>query len=296
MNVLNENHATAQALPIAPHATQARRGLLIYFALLIPLSALFEGLAVITGNALWIFALMCVPALASVVARLTLREGFADVSFRLGGRQVWRAIGIGFILPSIIGIVAYGAAWTLGLAQFVGRTQVFGLTLPPALGFAIVVVLYSTIKALFSSVLAAGEEIGWRGFMLTRLIDADVPQPILVSAAIWGLWHLPLILAGSYAAGPSRVLSAALFLIGAIAFGTIIAWLRLDSGSIWPAIVLHGVWNTVIQGAFDSATTGPAALLWTGESGILTELVVIGVALIVVRRSWRMLRQPRRGA
>jgi len=251
---------------------------------------------VITGNVLWIFVLMCVPALASVVARLTLREGFADVSFRLGGRQGWRAIGIGFILPSVIGILAYGTAWSLGLAQFVGRTQVLGLTFPPALGFAIVVVLYSTVKAVFSSVLAAGEEIGWRGFMLTRLIDADVPKPILVSAAIWGLWHLPLILAGSYAAGPSRVLSAALFLTGAIAFGTIIAWLRLDSGSIWPAIVLHGVWNTVIQGAFDSATTGPAALLWTGESGILTELVVIGVALIVVRRSWRMLRQPRRGA
>jgi membrane protease YdiL (CAAX protease family) len=286
--------STVQALPIAPRAAQARRGLVIYFALLIPLSAVLEGLAVITGNAVWVYALMCVPTLASVVARLTLRQGFADVSFRLGGQRGWRAIGIGFILPSVIGIVAYGTAWTLGLAHFVGRTQAFGLTLPPALVFAILVVLYSTINAVLTSVLAAGEEIGWRGFMLTRLIDAGVPRPILVSAAIWGLWHLPLILAGSYAAGPSPVLSAALFLIGAIAFGTVIAWLRLESGSIWPAIVLHGVWNSVIQGLFDRSTTGPAALLWTGESGILTELVLIVAALIVARRARLLLRQPPR--
>ena len=88
------------------------------------------------------------------------------------------------------------------------------------------------------------------------------------------------------------MLSAAIFLIGAIAFATIIAWLRLDSGSIWPAIVLHGVWNSVIQGVFDRATTGPAALLWTGESGLLTLVVLVVIALIVARRPWRMLRQP----
>jgi membrane protease YdiL (CAAX protease family) len=285
---------TAQALPIAPRAAQARRGLTIYFALLIPLSAVFEGLTVITGNPVWVFVLMWMPALASVVARLALREGFADVSFRLGGARGWRAIGIGFILPSVIGLVAYGIAWTLGLAQFVGRTQLFGLTLPPALVFAALVLISSTIGAVLSGVLATGEEIGWRGFMLTRLIDAGVPRPILVSGAIWGLWHLPLILAGSYAAGPSALLSAALFLISATAFGTIIARLRLGSGSIWPAVVLHGVWNSVIQSVFDRATSGPAALLWTGESGILTLVTVVAIALIIAGRPQAFLRQPPR--
>lgn len=273
-----------RALPIAPRAAQAKRGLAIYFALLIPLSAVFEALAIITGNVLWVFGLMWMPGLASIVARLVLREGFADVSFRLGGRRGWRAVGIGFILPSVIGLLAYGTAWALGLAQFVGREQAFGLSLPPALVFAITVALFSTINAVVSAFLAAGEEIGWRGFMLTRLIEAGVPQPILVSGAIWGLWHLPLILAGSYAAGPSPTLSAAIFLIGAIAFGTILAWLRLDSGSVWPGIVMHGVWNSVIQGVFDRATTGPTALLWTGESGLLTLVVLIVFALFVLRR------------
>ena len=32
-------------------------------------------------------ALMWTPGAASIVARLMLREGFADVSFRVGGRR-----------------------------------------------------------------------------------------------------------------------------------------------------------------------------------------------------------------
>ena len=284
----------AQALLVGPRAAQARRGLIVYFALLIPLSAIFEGLAIITSNPNWIFVLMGMPALASVVTRLALREGFADVSFRLGGWRGLRALGIGFIFPSLIGLVAYGIAWTLGLAQFVGRTQVFGLTLPPALVFVILVLVSSTIGSVLACVLAAGEEIGWRGFMLTRLIDAGVPKPIVVSGVIWGLWHVPLILSGHYAAGPSPMLSALIFLIAALAISVVMAWLRLESGSIWSVIVLHGVWNSVIQGVFDRATSGPAALVWTGESGILTLSVLVVVALIVARRPWALLRQPPR--
>lgn len=49
----------------------------------------------------------------------------------------------------------------------------------------------------------AGEEIGWRGYMLTRLVDSGIKAPILISGLIWGLWHAPLILSGQYASGPA---------------------------------------------------------------------------------------------
>jgi membrane protease YdiL (CAAX protease family) len=65
---------------------------------------------------------------------------------------------------------------------------------------------------------------------------------------------VPLILAGSYAGGPSVVLSAALFVVGVSAVGYVIGRLRLETGSVWPAIVLHAAWNSIIQGAFDPAT------------------------------------------
>jgi hypothetical protein len=76
---------------------RARRGLTIFFAVVVALSAPIQAViiaAVQVGgrNGLipylsLIAALMFVPTIASVVARLALKEGFSDVSFRLGGAE-----------------------------------------------------------------------------------------------------------------------------------------------------------------------------------------------------------------
>src|SRR5829696_6734341 len=180
---------------------QARRGLAIYLAAVIVLTALFDVL-VITFSPLWIGGLMFAPAAASVVARLALREGFADVSFRFGGRRTWKMILLAVLFPIIVGLVAYGMAWVTGLARFdpqppagLAATLVGAVTTSPVMMF-VMLILLATVNILPASFFAAGEEIGWRGYMLTRLIDAGVPRPVLVSGLIWGLWHIPLILAG----------------------------------------------------------------------------------------------------
>ena len=95
-----------------------------------------------------------------------------------------------------------------------------------------------------------------------------LPHAILVSGVLWGLWHVPLIVTGLYAAGPNRLLSAAVFMVSVVAITVPMSWARLATGSIWPAAFLHGAWNTIIQGAFDPSTAGPNALVWTGESGV----------------------------
>ncbi len=268
---------------------RARRGLTIYFAIVVVLSALFEGMVIsrpdIDGP--FIAGLMWVPAVASVVARLVLREGFSDVSFRFGGRRTWRAIGLALIFPTVVGLAAYGVAWTTGLARF---DQPTGGGASPIVGIVIGLVLASTLWTALSSPLTAGEEIGWRGYMLTRLIDSGVPRPVLASGLIWGIWHVPVVLAGGYAAGPLPVLSAVFIMISITSFGYVIARLRLETGSIWPAIVLHAAWNSVIQGPFDGATTGTGATLWVGESGILIALALVVAALVFSRGRWTILR------
>jgi uncharacterized protein len=271
----------------------AKKGLLIYFAVLIPLSAALEAVMIWQKAMGLAVILMWVPALASVVARLALHEGFGDVSFRLGarrgGRRGWRGLGLALVYATGIGLVAYGIAWATGLAHFAAPTSGpgAGVTGEPALPrFLIFLLLGNTAITLLSALTAAGEEIGWRGFMLTRLIDAGVPHPVLVSGLIWSLWHLPLILAGLYAAGPSVGLSALLFIITATSIAIVLARLGLATGSIWPAILLHANWNAVIQNVFDRFTTGPGASLWVGESGILVALVSAGVAVWVMRGRW----------
>jgi len=272
----------------------------IYLAVVVVLTALFDVL-VITFSPLWILGRMFAPAAASVVARLVLREGFADVSFRFGGRRTWKMILLALVFPIIIGLVAYGVAWATGLAQFDPQpsaglfAQLAGdVASSPVMVFVTMLLLTTFIGVFPNAFFAAGEEIGWRGYMLTRLIDAGVPRPVLVSGLIWGLWHIPLVLAGVYVAGSSPIVSAVLLMVSVTSSGFVIARMRLETGSIWPAIALHGAWNSTIQGAFDPATTssGAGATLWVGEAGILTALALVVAAVVFSRGHWTIRRAP----
>ncbi|WP_165423760.1 CPBP family intramembrane glutamic endopeptidase [Ktedonosporobacter rubrisoli] len=152
------------------------------------------------------------------------------------------------------------------------------------------------VTAFFSIFLTPGEEIGWRGFMLTRLVEAKVPAPLLVSGLIWGLFHVPDILSGQYkpGGGPNIWLALALFFVSLVAFSYFLNWLRLRSGSIWPCILAHGAWNAVTQVGLNPLVHGANAQLWIGESGILVALVAV-IVIVAFYRLWplrEMLRQP----
>jgi uncharacterized protein len=262
--------------PTAARAQAARRGLAIYFAVLIPATAAVEALMLRAGGSidkhpLLVPLLMWVPALASFVARGVLREGIGDVSFRLGGSSTGRAMLVALAMPLAVGTAAYGAAWASGLVAYS----------PPRMGFLLYLLLALVVNTLAGILFAGGEEIGWRGYMLTRLVDAGVPHPLLVSGLIWAAWHLPLILSGQYAAGPYPALSAALFAVAVIAMACVIGILRLRTGSVWPSIVLHACWNAVIQGPFDRSAAGPNAKLWVGESGLLVAAATVAFAVAV---------------
>jgi len=274
---------------------RARYGLTIFFAVLVAGSAYFEHKVLVLGGSIQnhlgiIFGLVWWVTVASIVARLVMRESPRDVSFRWGGWAGTRAIAVATAMPLVVGFTAYGIGWSTGLANFraPGLSRVvlgmhFSLAANPRVGFLESVLVLLVFGALSDLKYAAGEEIGWRGYMLTRLVDSGVPAPILISGLIWGLWHTPLILSGQYASGRYPILSTGLFLVGIVAGGYVFAWLRLSSGSIWPCIWAHGAWNAVIQGAFDRSTSGPS--MWVGESGVLTSAMLILFA-VVLYRAW----------
>ena len=267
----------------------ARRGLGIYFAILLPLTALIQAVMIYldleagaNGMVAWLVlvsVLMFVPTIASVAARLILREGFGDVSFRLGGRLGRNAILLSLVFPVVVGIVAYGAGWAAGLVGF--RVPSAGLV-----GWVAGIAALTVLNVILSS----GEEIGWRGYMLTRLVDAGVPRPVLTSGLIWGAWHIPLVLWAGYSDGPSPLLSAVLLMFTSVSLGYVLARMRLETGSVWPVVALHAAWNVAIQAGFDPATTGATQTMWVGESGIFTVLVLVVAAVIVSRGQWACIR------
>jgi len=279
---------------------KARSGLIIFFVVLIAGSAYFVHKILLLGGSIQnhlgiIFGLVWWVTVSSMVARLVLRESPRDVSFRWGGSKGTRAMAVATAMPLVVGFATYGIGWSSGLANFRG----------PALSLAVLGIHFTLAEnsfvrfcqclgvmlvfgALDTCKYAAGEEIGWRGYMLTRLVDSGIGAPILISGLVWGLWHAPLIVSGQYAAGPHPILSLGLFLAGIVAAGYVFAWLRLSSGSIWPCIWGHAVWNAVIQGAFDRSTSGRS--VWVGESGVLTAAVLI-LFVIAVYKVWP-LAQP----
>lgn len=294
---------SAQQLPPATskYKQQARRGLVLYFSFLLPFTALFDGSLLFTQNITIlflfnVFLVMWTPTLASLAARLILREGFADISFRFGPRANIKMLLLALLAPAIIGFIVYGIAWfihltpllpfhaTGGLGEFL-TLALFGK--PSPLFQLLLMLLYLIPIALIA---ATSEEIGWRGYMLTRLIAGQIPCPVLISGLIWGLWHWPQILVATPVAGQPQIVTASIFLVTITGLGYISAYLRLKSGSIWPSILLHAAWNSILVDIFNDLTPGVDTSLWVGEPGLITALIMALVAVLCAWGIHRMLK------
>jgi membrane protease YdiL (CAAX protease family) len=83
----------------------------------------------------------------------------------------------------------------------------------------------------------SGEEIGWRGFALSRL-QSVIKNPLVASivlGAIWGLWHLPLYLNPEQSSFP--LILFLLFIMGISIIYSVL--FNNTHGSLLMAVVLH---------------------------------------------------------
>jgi len=114
---------------------------------------------------------------------------------------------------------------------------------------ALDIVFYLTLFSLplapfINAIPAFGEEYGWRGFLLDKLIARHgVTIGLVATGIIWGLWHAPLILMGyNYPSYPNAI-GVIMFTVWTVMAGFFIGWLRIKSGSVYPAALAHGAIN-----------------------------------------------------
>jgi membrane protease YdiL (CAAX protease family) len=112
----------------------------------------------------------------------------------------------------------------------------------PAVVVAIQIALALTLAPLVNTIPALGEELGWRGFLLPRLLPVGQVRAILMSSVIWGVWHAPVILQGhNYPSQP--VLGVFLMVAFCVLSGTILSWLYLWTRSPWAPALGHATIN-----------------------------------------------------
>ena len=187
----------------------------------------------------------------------------------------WYALAVGF--PFALAIVA-SAEFVL-----VGEELDFGL-----IGERVVSIVP---LFLFCLLLNGGpEEPGWRGFAMPRLLERFTPvKATLAFGPIWGLWHLPLLLAESNVDhGLATVPFVAMLLwtlAGFTAYSFTYTYLWNRTRSAFACMVMHAAYNTAIGVAILRPADELVGSSYVAISLTLTgTLWLVALALIVATR------------
>jgi membrane protease YdiL (CAAX protease family) len=102
------------------------------------------------------------------------------------------------------------------------------------------------VSILILVVLVSGEEIGWRGFLQTSLIDRfGMIGGVILLGVIWGIWHAPIALRGYNLRDNFWAEAFVLYPFVCVCYSFPMAYLTIQTGSIWPALIFHATNNTL---------------------------------------------------
>jgi membrane protease YdiL (CAAX protease family) len=211
--------------------------------------------------------LMLAPGSAAVITYLIFERNLRPIGWRLGKLQY---LLLALILPAGYCLAEYGLAWLVGWGRY-------NRQFPSGFSAVLLSLLFNgTLSALL-------EEIGWRGFLVPKLVEVtSFTNTTLITGLIWALWHYPLIIYSDVRLGntplPYALLCFTAFTVG-LSFP--LSWLRLKSGSVWTAALLHGSHNAFMLHVFNVLTTDTGRTwLLLGEYGLVT--AVIGSILAII--------------
>lgn len=246
---------------------------------------------VLIGLAMWI------PAMSTViVVKFITKEGFGVANFRIGALKPYAVSAL--MIPAAFAAI-YALTWLVGLvvpdwpintfrhtlaAKGIDTTQLpDSRILLPAI-FCSSLVLGPAINGLFGF----GEEFGWRGYLLPKLMPLGKWKAYVLVGIIWGVWHAPLIVAGfNY---PGHPVLGVLAMVGmTTTFGVYINVMTLRHRSSILAGWMHGAFNGQFYGLWRILFPNVHPLLG-GVTGLVGMTVWAALGLTIAGRG-----QGRRG-
>ena len=291
---MTNNERGATISPVDWSAVGAYVGLACGLAWIAEGTALARGVrftSLTPGTTALLASIMFTPAIAAfIVRRFITREGFATAGLHRGPWRPYLVLWIG--VPLLIAAV-YALTLLLGLGQFdptlaqltarmeeMARGQPLPQLPPPPVLSAAILAQSLTLGVVVTSIFTFGEEFGWTGYLLIKLLPLGRWRAALIYGSIWGLWHAPII-AGGYNYPGYPVLGPVMMCLLTIAFALTQTALRLRYDSVYLTSFFHASINTHGLGVLPMLVAGVSPVLGgiTGVVGIMTFLA-LGVWLL----------------
>ena len=270
----------------------------VYSVLSIGLMTLGSFMLYLMGvqeDSLWLLvalvAFMFIPSISAVVVdKFLTRRGIR----RYGAffpRFDMLAFGSAYVYPWLLVLIGGFIALVIGLPVDFTLSSVFeGLKVIAdeySVPFELLVAYFIIgllVAPLINSIPAFGEELGWRGFLLDRLIEEiGVYKAIIVSGVIWGVWHFPLILLFGYNyAYETRFVGALVFLIFTVSLGIFLSWLKIRTKNVLYPALAHGAINAYMgYGTYMVLTDKVIGY----PAGIIPSLVGLVLGILIMLRA-----------
>ncbi len=236
---------------------------------------------------------MWAPAIANLLTRIFTREGWRDMGLRPHFRQGWRYWLLGWVVPGLLTIIGgtvfylvfprYFDPTLATLRQAVSKSpRLVGIG--PWAFVAIETIGAILVSPIINALGTLGEELGWRAYLLPKLMRLGWRKAVLLLGVIWGVWHWPVIFMGyeygfKYPGHPW--VGPLLFVWIVFCFGVFLAWITLRGGSVWPAVIGHAAINGIAALPIVVQTGSPNILLGPSPVGIIGAIGFEVVALML---------------
>lgn len=191
------------------------------------------------GMLLWLI----IPLAATLLLRAFAGDGWKD----LGLRPAFKGNGVWYLVSLLIYPLMAVLILTLG--------SIFGLVMIPdfSLGLLLSIFVAGFIPALFKNIF---EEFAWRGYLASKIniLPLNAYAGHVIVGLIWGTWHIPywLFFLGKEqvraATGQDLATFVPMALLGLVTASIVYDEIRLLTGSVWPAVLMHTVGNALIDG------------------------------------------------
>jgi len=232
----------------------------------------------------FLIAMMFVPMMVSMaLTKFYLIRSLSSFGLTKGNLKY-------YIFAYIYPFIAVALGVILFLIMGLGKLRIdSNLIFPTQYGVPVYIFLINyAIAPLFpNSIMAFGEEYGWRGYLQDLLQEKySILKTLLITGVIWGLWHAPLIAMG-YNYNQYPIPGVFLFVLWATFIGVFFGWLKIKSKSVFTAALAHGALNAFIGFGIIFAETNNQLLgVPFGLPGLLSLLILAIICLWDLRRSY----------